>query len=387
MRTTTRNATLTDLATLLQDQQARKVDVVASASKIRFKDGVLHLSEMDPQLDEDGVTLPDGQYVPTGVCDEGLADKLGVPIAYLRRLRKDRPDMYDGNLNGWLHGSRVRTVAPGDRFEQAHPGDSRQFLVRCFKGDDGEPGIARAFLSDRFKTIDNLDVLMACLAGVKEAGVDINIVGADLTDRRMMVRLVAPEVTALAPTLLEGYRSPYGGASGTDNPIVWAGLQIANSETGGGAFTIVPRIQVQVCKNGLTIIKDAVREVHLGGKLDAGVVRWSDETQEANVHLITAKTRDAVATFLDVDYMQSVIAGIEEKAGTPIHRVDDVKVLTKRLAFSQAETDSILDHFIRGGQMTFGGVLNAITSVAQGLSDADAAYEMESAALRVLDAA
>ncbi len=28
-----------------------------------------------------------GTYTPTEVCDQGLADKLGIPAAYLRRIR------------------------------------------------------------------------------------------------------------------------------------------------------------------------------------------------------------------------------------------------------------------------------------------------------------
>jgi hypothetical protein len=46
-----------------------------------------------------------------------------------------------------------------------------------------------------------------------------------------------------------------------------------------------------------------------------------------------------------------------------------------------------LTHFIRGGDVTAGGVMHAVTSVAQTLPDADAAHEMESAALRALDIA
>ncbi|HEX9357029.1 MAG TPA: hypothetical protein VF933_24835 [Streptosporangiaceae bacterium] len=46
-----------------------------------------------------------------------------------------------------------------------------------------------------------------------------------------------------------------------------------------------------------------------------------------------------------------------------------------------------LDHFIRGGDVTAGGVMHAVTSVAQTLEDADAAHEMESLALRSLELA
>ncbi len=46
-----------------------------------------------------------------------------------------------------------------------------------------------------------------------------------------------------------------------------------------------------------------------------------------------------------------------------------------------------MNHFIRGGDVTVGGVMHAATSVAQILDDADAEHELESQALRPLDPA
>jgi len=396
METQTRNATLQDLSVLLKDQHARKIDVVAPARTLKMKSGVLSITGSDAVFDEEGVTLTDGLYRPTSVCDEGIAQKLGIPIGYLRRLREERPDMYDGNVNGLLRGSAVRAIyreqADGTFQpvrEQTYVPDERSFLVRCFRGDDGSEGVARAFLSDRYATFDHLDALTACLEGVKAAGVNVDIVGCDLTDRRMMVRLVAPEVQGYAEEMLRGYRNPFTGTGvhGRDDTVVWAGLQISNSETGGGAYQIVPRIEVQICKNGLTITKDAIRAVHLGGQLDAGVIRWSEDTMHKNADLIRAKTADAVSTFLDAGYMKFVINDLQQKAGKPVENVDDVKVIGKRLAFSQEHIDGILGHFVKGGQMTAGGVMQAVTSFAQTVPDADAAYDLEAAALRVLEVA
>jgi hypothetical protein len=171
-----RNATLSDLAGLLRDQQARKADVVAPAAAIRAEGARLVVAGTDPVLGPDGVTMTTGTYTPTEVCDQGVADKLGIPAAYLRRLREHKPGLYDANVNAWLDG------------------DDRKFLLRCLRPASGEgPGVVRAFLSDGYKIIDNLDVLLA------------------------------------------GYRSPFTGASGADNPVVFAGFVITNSETGCGA--------------------------------------------------------------------------------------------------------------------------------------------------------
>jgi hypothetical protein len=46
-----------------------------------------------------------------------------------------------------------------------------------------------------------------------------------------------------------------------------------------------------------------------------------------------------------------------------------------------------LTHFIRGGDLTAGGVMHAVTSTAHTLADADAAHEMEAQALPALELA
>src|SRR6266705_4737739 len=97
-----RNATLGDLAAMLLDQQARKVDIVAPAGAIRATGGQLVIDGTNPVLGTDGVTMTKGTYSPTEVCDQGMADKLGIPAAYLRRMREQRPELYDANVNGWL---------------------------------------------------------------------------------------------------------------------------------------------------------------------------------------------------------------------------------------------------------------------------------------------
>jgi hypothetical protein len=364
-----RHATLDDLAALLRDQQARKVDIVAPAATIRAQDARLVVESTEPVLGPDGVTATAGFYTPTDVCDQGIADKLGIPAAYLRKMREQKPWLYDSNVNGWLAG------------------DDRRFLLRCLRGDNGQ-GAARAFLSDGYKIIDNLDVLLAALDGVRQAGMPVRVDGCDLTQRRMYVRIVCEQVRALAPALLAGYRSPFTGAAGADNPVVFSGFVITNSETGCGAFSLMPRLVAQVCDNGMTITRDAMRAVHLGERLDEGVVTWSGNTLDKTLALITARTTDAVTTFLDPGYAQRTVRAMEKVAG---HRVDDpqetIRTVSRRLRFTDTQQASILNHFIRGGDVTAGGVMHAVTSVAQTLDDADTAHDMESLALRSLELA
>ncbi|HVB45642.1 MAG TPA: DUF932 domain-containing protein [Streptosporangiaceae bacterium] len=366
-----RNVTLENLAAMLRDQHARTVDIVTPASAIRASSGQLVIDSTDPVLGPDGVTMTSGTYTPTTVCDQGLADKLGIPAQYLRKLREQRPALFDANVNGWLAG------------------DPRKFLVRCLRPAAGPgPGAARAFLSDGYKRIDNLDVLLAALDGIRAAGAPVQIDGCDLTDRRMYVRVVCEQVRTLAPALLADYRSPYTGASGADNPVVFAGFVISNSETGCGAFTLTPRLVVEICNNGLTMTKDAIRAVHLGERLDEGVVTWSGNTLDKTLALITAKTTDAVATFLNPRYAEQALRAITARAGHPLPDPQHaVEVVSQRLRFTDTQQASILNCFIRGGDLTAGGILHAVTSAAQAQPDADTAHDMEAAGLRALEIA
>lgn len=377
MQTELRNATLGQLAELLQQQHDSKVDVVVPASQVRSEGGALIVPGVTTTLTDDGVEATPGLLRPTEVCDGTLASKFDIPVKYLRRVRES------GLM---VDAGTIEAMPLIDATLNAHfAADNRKVLVRGFRSDNllGE-GIARAVLSDQFRAIDNLDSLTAVLDGARRTGRHIEVQKVDLSERAMRVHFTAaPEITALAPTLLRGYRSPFNHGGGDGGPpIVFAGFVASNSETGGGAFQIVPRLVVQICNNGLTMTRDAFRQVHLGGRLDEGVVRWSDATLRKNIDLIASSTADAVETFLDVDYMRSVIEGIEAKADTPIDRPEEaLKIIGQRLRYSEQERETLLAHFIGGGQPTAGGVLNAVTSMAQMVEDPDRAAEIEAGAL------
>jgi len=381
---TLRHADLQTLATALNDQRTRTIDVVVPSPRLRSVLGAVELSGVDPVVSDDGVTDVNGCYVPTVVGDEGIAEKLKIPLAYLRRMHTDAVELYDANVSGWFaRGTdsyllRLLTHADGPR-------------------PDGSAGVLRAMLSKSYRTIDNFDVLLAALKGIQEAGVSDPVIEADLSERRMTVRVSTPDVAILAPKLLANYRSPFGGhdvgrgwtpervarASGAegramDPTIVFAGLVFSNSETGDGGFNVTPRLVIQVCNNGLTITADALKKVHLGAKLDDGVVQWSERTTQLTLALVTSKASDAVARFLDPAYLAGAVAKIEDDAAEPIADAPAVlATVSKRLGFTEADQALILGHFVSGGQMTAGGVMQAVTSAAQTIADPDAAWDME----------
>ncbi|MFD9691868.1 DUF932 domain-containing protein [Kitasatospora sp. NPDC059088] len=375
-KTSTRNASLREIVDILREQQPRKADIITPAQSIRAEGGrlIVNGADYDYDITPDGVTRKAAELRLTGVAESGLAEKLGIPVGYLRKTRVEAPELWDQNVNGWLtHESR----------------EAKSYMIRTLRPGQGEDtGTARAFLSASYRIIDNLDILTAALRGVYDAGVQVRLDSCDLTDQKMYVRVVADEVRAYAPELLRNYRSPFTEARGSDNPTVFAGFEISNSETGCGAFTIVPRLVVQVCDNGMTITKDAMKSVHIGGRQEDGVIQWSGNTQDRTLDLVTAKTADAVRTFLDRDYILRQIRDIEDKA---VARIADpekaITTVSQRLRFSEAVRADVFSHFIRGADLSAGGVMHAVTSVAQTLPDADEAHELESLGIRAMELA
>jgi hypothetical protein len=376
--TTISRTGLEGLRELLTTQRTRRVDLIAPAARISYDGGMLRVDTDQVVMSGDGVTSAGGWYAPTGVFDEGAGETLGVPRQFMRKLREEgRTELLDQTVNHFLHGSSDGTV----------PGDPRSFMTRLFRGDDTGGGVARAFLSDRYKPIDHLDVLVSALNGIRDAGAAVEIGRCDITEQRMYVQVRSPEVAALAPELLKGYRSPYTGAAADDNPVVFAGFVISNSETGRGAATLTPRLTVQVCGNGMTLTRDAMRAVHLGTRHEEGIVRYSADTLEKELALVTAKTRDAVATFLDADYVTRQLRAMEEQAGAKVTRPEEtVKQAVRAAGVPLALEEDVFAAFIKGGQLTAGGIMQAVTAVARDLG-ADAAYDLEGRAAGVLAAA
>ncbi|WP_327145281.1 hypothetical protein [Nocardia sp. NBC_01327] len=396
---------LQDLVPLLEQQQAAKVDVVASASSIRATGGMIELFGVGPVVDDRGVACVDGLYLPTGAADGQIADKLGIPVRYLRRLReRERLDLYDGNVNGWLHGP-TGTELPEP--------DERSFLLRLFTParPDG-PGVMRALVSDRYGIIDNLDVLAAVLEGIRDAGADTEIRACDLTDSAMHCKVYCPQMSALAPRFLANYRSAFANPAleaerqrvagdldrwrplaaregqGYDlgsEPVVFAGFRFSNDETGHHAVRLTPELVVQICGNGLTIPMFAHTQRHLGERLDAGAVSWSQDTLRKKLAVITAETRDRVTEWLSPEFFAARVEELEHAAGAPITQPDKtLETLSKRLGFSEAERTGILSHFIAGGQLTAAGIANAVTSYSQTILDGDRANALDDLALHAM---
>lgn len=425
--TEARNAGLEDILRILQEQRARRLDVVVRHPMIDAYGGriLVKAGESTQWMTEEGITSAAGVYRVTGVGDEGLAQLLDVDGGFLKKTRRMDPartDVWDFLVNAMLHGG-TETIDGEDRNYPPYDG---AMLLRLLKGDESTEGVLRAVLSPRYKIIDNLDVLLAVMDGLRKAGVEAIPDVSSLTDSRMHVRFSVPGIAAYAPQLLEGYRSPFEGPGGVkragngrpgmrlevghfgvgaealarglraargegkdyppgQEPIVFAGLKVTNSDVGQGARTIAPEIVVQICGNRLTLTASADRAVHLGRQQDEGVVEWSADTMEKELQLITAQAQDAVTTFLTPEWFFGQVEEIEAMAGKPVDKPEEViKDVSRTAGFTKGEEADILQFFFRGGAYTAGGVANAVTAVSQTLDNADRAADLDAKAMSVM---
>lgn len=385
MTDTLRNTTFEDLCATLDEQQDRKVDLVLPARDLAFGQGNLRIRRQDKaQISGDGVTTPVETYAPTDVFDEGVAERIGINRTWLRTLRENGwTDILDGTLNGLIQGKQT---GPDEWMREAL---DKSVLVRAFKdADGGATGTARALLSNAYKIVDHVPALRAAMQGMRAAGLGAeHVTGCSLTGRRLYVTVEVPQIRALAPELFKNYVSPFTGQRGADNPVVHAGFVLGNSETGNGTFFLYPRIVAEVCTNGMTIKKDvgALAQRHLGARLDDGLVDYSERTRKANLEVIMSMAQDTIRTFLSEDYLNTVVRKLTERAGEPVTKPEQrIKEVTQKLG-CPALYDDVLTHFIKGADMTRGGIMHAVTAAAQSDAiDADTAFQMEEKATAML---
>lgn len=357
-----------ELIEQLKTQQATKLDLIVPSTKITMlADGKLVIPPtkgMEKAMASIGVTATEHNMFQTGkLMHAQFSEKLGIPKTYYDRMLGDNPQLMALNVNSWLQKQTAKN-----------------YMLRTFIANvnDDTIGYGRALLSDRFKPIDNFDVLMATLEAIKATGVKVEIESCDLTEKRMYVRVICPEIQQEATELLKNYRTPEGE---TGNPYVNTGFILSNSEVGHGTFSISPRLFIQVCKNGLIQKNDSYKKTHLGAKLDEeSIIEWSGATRQANLALVIQQVKDAVSTYMSKEYLTGTLSKLEAKGIEQIeHPVEAVNNMCGEYGFDQQKTKDILDFFIKGGQQTAFGLSQAVTYYAHKSTgdNADDRFDME----------
>lgn len=324
---------LTELAAELEHQQTQKHDYKVPTTQLTVTP--------EAKVQINGF----GEFAPTEIFHEQLAGHLEIPKKYYDRMKTEAPELLADNANHWLH------TKPETR------------MVRTFSPDRPT---ARAFLSNRYRAIDNFDVAQAVLPVLVEHGSGLRVESCDVTDRRLYFKAVSERIT--------------GAVKGQP---VQAMISVSNSELGLGAFRVEFGLFILACLNGAIMPEEGMKKYHVGragDEFSAAYEVLSDPTREADDRALMMKMTDVVRAAFNEERFQQLIAGVQLTAQ---HRIEKdpnaaIALVVEEYALPEKSEGGILKHLISGGDLTQWGLSNAVTAYAQEAEhDYERATELE----------
>lgn len=325
-----------ELAAEISRQAETKRDFLADSRKVYMQPDTNNL-EVD--LTHAGSDLQNVEEFPVTDHAHGqIAAWAKIPKQYYDRMPAELKAV---NVNHWLRNE------PGNR------------MIRTLDGE------CRAFMSDSYRPLDNIDLAQAVLPVLAEQ-TDMRIESCQITPTRMYIKALFPSI--------QGDLDPKVG------DIVQAGIAIQNSEIGAGSLSVNPFVLKLFCLNGMTTNIGQNRR-HVGkrqGEEDNAEEFYRDETKQADDRAFWMKVQDTVrATVTQTSFDRIVQKMIDTKAvdlGDPIAVVEST---VKRFNLTEGEGTGILEHLVRGGDLTGFGLLNAVTRYSQDIEDYDRASDFE----------
>lgn len=333
--------TLQQLAAEIERRAGAKRDVVVSTQ---------HL-EMTEQLD---LVVADREKFGVNRTAHGqIATHTGIPKQYYDRMLADDPRLLADNVNTWFHKNPTK---------------------RMVRGLDGT---ARAFLSDRYKPLENEDLAQAVLPPVMELGLDV--MSSQFTETKLYMKFVDQSVTRE----LAARGGAFGDGKHNIVRLLAPAITISNSEVGEGALSILGGVYDGWCSNLASFGERSTRKHHVGGRHaiadDATYALLSDETRRLTDQATWAQVGDVVRGAFNRALFDALCDKIEGTQNDKIegNPVEVVKLTTSRFGLSEGTGTSILKHLIEGGDLSRFGLYNAVTRASQDVEDYDTATAME----------
>ena len=330
------NQTLSQLLTKIQADSARKQDFIAPTSELHFRTNVWANGPNQSELVMEGAGgVPTKFLNINNLCFDQIAQKNGLDTRTARRLQSDYPAEYDSLTNAIFQKENSKR------------------MVRSYD-DAGNYGTARAFLSDRFKTFDNSDLLEAALPQLMESDACWKIVNSDITEKKMYIRLKSEIITGTGANLQD---------------LMAHGVGISNSETGAGSINVHAISWTLACLNGMQTEK-ATRKAHITSAREGDT--WNiltAETKQADNHSLKLQLRDIVSSYSSRESFDESIEKMKLAAEDTVEipKTEAVENLGKVLALSKKETSNVLEGLLntigQAGYENNGQPLNRATFV------------------------
>lgn len=282
------------------------------------------------------------------IAHRQLGTHLKIPASYYDRMLAAYPELLAQNVNAWF---------------QREP--SKRMLRTI-------GGTARAFLSNRYRRIDNLEIAKVVLPIIGQIQ-GARFESCQITDSRMYIKVVN---TRLEAEVVPG-------------DIVQAGVVISNSEVGQGSVCIQPLIYRLVCSNGMIVNDAQTRRNHVGrvNNSDEGFLLYSEETLAAEDHAFVLKIQDTVKAAVEEARFSQVVGLMQTAKQAPMNTQDVpgiVRLTSKEFHITEDESAGVLQHLIEGNDLTLYGLSNAITRHSQDVENYDRATELESIGYNIL---
>ena len=337
---------LNDLAAEVVRQNSAKRDFVVPTQGIGFV----------PSDSTDGMIMTfggddiGGHILKVGEVAHGqIAEHTKIPAGYYNRMLKEDPSLLSTNVDTWFK------KYPAPR------------MVRTLDGK------CRAFLSDRYRPMDNAELLEAALPTIQELGVDV--VSCEVTEKRLYLKVVDKAIRRDLPTGAELGKGHH--RFDTVSPA----LVISNSEVGFGSLSVLTSVWTQGCTN-MMILERSMRKYHIGGRHELGEDSFrllSDQSRKLNDAALWSSVRDVVKGAFDVARFDAVVEKLKQTAENKMEGdpVKVVEVTAKKYSMTDTERTSVLQHLIKGGDLTQYGLHAAVTRTAEDLPDYDRATEFE----------
>jgi len=275
-----------------------------------------------------------------------IAARLNIPKKYYDTMQAEAPNLLNLNVNHWFKEKPEKRMV---RTMDSH---------------------ARAFLSNRYRRLDNLDVAESTLPIFSDMQVDL--VSCNVTDQRLYLKALFPKIQGEV----------------TVGDVVQSGVVISNSEIGMGALSVQALIFRLVCKNGMISADASMRKYHVGRlNEDEGLLGMlQDDTLQADDKAFMLKLRDTVKATASEAGFKMIIDRFREASKVKIDDpVGTVELVQKKFALNDGEGKGILKHLIEGGDLSKYGLANAVSRYSQDVEDYDKATDFEAMSGRVID--
>ncbi|NKE72879.1 hypothetical protein [Candidatus Manganitrophus noduliformans] len=366
---------LTDLVGELERQKESKFDFVSDTRGIAVaeREGKLFLIPKEDRATEWIPAL--GLPIRPGALDQ-MGEKCDpqVPIKFLRELSGRRPRRAAELLNNLIED------APARRF------------IRCLDGS------IRAFLSDRYRVLDNYDLAFAALDAVRLAGGEV--IEASLSETHMRIKFTSRQIWDAIDIRRQdnrgswyagglgnqGYLSRVSARSGGDLPggpgTVHPLVTLSNSETGHGGLSVRIGLLQAICFN-LATVEEVVAKVHLGERLSVGV--FTEETVTAESKAIYLKARDTIKGAFDPLAFKRMVDLAKEAQAQEIHApAAAVENVAKAASLPEKAKDALLAYFVKDYDLTRYGLAQAVARLAQDEEDGESGAGLEDLAGKIL---